>query len=503
MNPAAKQTASPTRPLPLVIGVTGHRDLRPQDRGQLETTVRQILEQLQADYRHTSLVLLSALAEGADCLVAQVALDLGIRLIVPLPMPEEEYKREFTSDNARAEFYRLLQQAEKSFPLPPISETVGNAGNSEAGRNQAYALVGAYIARNSQILLALWDGADSTTTCGTAQVVRFKLRGVDAPWGPKRNPLDPVDSGPTCQVVTPRASVAEEPADAFMVRLLLPTDAAEQAIREIHPPFRLLSNRTAERVHRRILRRMDRFNRDVGRRWGVLAQRSEQSMGHVFSAATAMHLPASATSALAYYGVADALALHYQRWTLRSVRAIVLLVMAAAICYQIYASAEPKPLWLLIGYLATFVGAYLVYAWGRWGLDCHNKYLDYRALAEGLRVRMFWRLAGIKTQVADRYLSKQHSEMDWIRQAIRVWTIPAHADTASAELAAADPARLQLVLDHWVKDQERFFQKAAKRNERRARLFVALSSGFFFLAGFGLAVVKVSPLNIDLPSVSY
>ena len=139
MNQPAKLAMSPSRPLPLVVGVTGHRDLRPRDRGPLETTVRQILQQLQADYRHTSLVLLSALAEGADCLAAQVALDLGIRLIVPLPMPEEEYKREFSSDDARAEFDRLLHQAEKSFPLPPIDGSVGNVEDGDAKRAEAYA----------------------------------------------------------------------------------------------------------------------------------------------------------------------------------------------------------------------------------------------------------------------------------------------------------------------------------------------------------------------------
>src|ERR1019366_4670803 len=304
--------------------------------GQLETTVRQILEQLQADYRHTSLVLLSALAEGADCLVAQVALDLGIRLIVPLPMPKEDYKREFTSDDGRAEFDRLLQRAEKSFPSPTLGESDSNA--------QRYAQVGAYIARNSQILLALWDGG-ATKTGGTAQVVGFKLNGIDPPFAPKRNPLDPVDSGPVCQMVTPRASGANEPADAFAVWLRLPADGAERADRQIFVPFHLLSNRKAERVHRRILRRMDRFNQDVGRRRDVLATQGEKCMDQVIPAATAKQLPGSIHSALTYSGIADALARHYQRWTLRSVRGIVLLVLAAAICFQLYSAWELKPLW--------------------------------------------------------------------------------------------------------------------------------------------------------------
>jgi hypothetical protein len=471
MHQPAKQAVSASRPLPLVVGVTGHRDLREQDRGQLVATVRQILLQLKADYPHTSLVLLSALAEGADRLVAQVALDLGILLIVPLPRPVQEYKQEFTSDEARAEFDRLLHRAGRSFDLPSIDARAGSAG--------------AYIARNCQILLALWDGGAAENASGTAEVVRLKLGGADSPLDAPRNPLDPVDSGPVCQVVTPRASVPV--AEPFTVRLLLP----EQHSRQVPVPYHLLSKHKAEKVHRRIVRRMDRFNRDVGRHWDGLAGQRQQSMDHVFAPDAAKHLPASVHAALTYYGVANALALHFQRWSLRSVRAIVLLVMAAAICYHVYSALKPQPpLWLLIGYLATFLCAYVVYGC-HWGLDSHNKYLDYRALAEGLRVRMFWRLAGVKTQVADRYLSKQHSEMDWIRQAIRVWTIPAHADTGDLEFHRPDPARLQLVLDRWVKYQRDYFQKTARSNDRRALVCVVISSGFFLLAGFGLAIVKV------------
>ena len=41
------------------------------------------------------------------------------------------------------------------------------------------------------------------------------------------------------------------------------------------------------------------------------------------------------------------------------------------------------------------------------------------ALAEGLRIQIFWRLAGISDAAADHYLRKQRSELDWIRRAMR------------------------------------------------------------------------------------
>ncbi|HEY4403702.1 MAG TPA: hypothetical protein VGN55_03535, partial [Xanthobacteraceae bacterium] len=61
--------------LPLVIGVTGHRDLREQDVARLEAEVAGIIARLRHDYLEddgeTPIIVLSALAEGADRLVAR------------------------------------------------------------------------------------------------------------------------------------------------------------------------------------------------------------------------------------------------------------------------------------------------------------------------------------------------------------------------------------------------------------------------------------------------
>ena len=81
--------------LPLVIGVTGHRDLRVQDIPELEAAVRNVLAELHAMCPKTPLVLLSPLAEGADRLVARVALADGATLVAPLPLARAEYEKDF------------------------------------------------------------------------------------------------------------------------------------------------------------------------------------------------------------------------------------------------------------------------------------------------------------------------------------------------------------------------------------------------------------------------
>src|ERR1700704_5759523 len=125
--------------LPLVIGVTGHRDLRDEDVPRLEAKVAAIIARLRHDYLaddvETPIIVLSALAEGADRLVARVALAQGARLIAPLPMPREEYRRDFEpglKPGNAAEFDELLAQAIAA-PVMPF----GHGNSLEAVRTNS------------------------------------------------------------------------------------------------------------------------------------------------------------------------------------------------------------------------------------------------------------------------------------------------------------------------------------------------------------------------------
>ncbi len=177
-------------PLPLIIGVTGHRDLRAEDTPRIEGAVRSEFERLEQLYPTTPFVLLSALAEGADRLVAKVALEQGMRLIAVLPMPISVYETDF-DEPSRKEFYSLLQAAEHFFELPLMdglqSEDVAEHGK---GRAMQYARVGAHLSAHSTILLALWDGIHLNKMGGTSQVVRFKLEGIPTPFAPAHSELE-------------------------------------------------------------------------------------------------------------------------------------------------------------------------------------------------------------------------------------------------------------------------------------------------------------------------
>lgn len=117
--------------LPLIIGITGHRDI-PHDQDDddvpaIEKSLAAELEKIQAAGPSTPLLLLSPLAESADRIVASLFLRLRAEgkihqlssLIVPLPYELEEYKKSFTG--ADPEFDNLLGQADKYFVVPELT----------------------------------------------------------------------------------------------------------------------------------------------------------------------------------------------------------------------------------------------------------------------------------------------------------------------------------------------------------------------------------------------
>lgn len=185
--------------LPLVFGVSGHRDLVIADVPRLRKHLSKVFAAFRAAYQHTPFRLLSPLAEGADRLTAEVALTSEIGLLVPLPMKQKEYERDFPTAKSLAEFRGLLALAESHWEMPIVADS------DIEGRTRQYAEVGDFIARHSHVLILLWDGSDNRKIGGTAWVKKRREHWIKAASSPSRG-IVPLAYGPTIQVVTPRAS---------------------------------------------------------------------------------------------------------------------------------------------------------------------------------------------------------------------------------------------------------------------------------------------------------
>jgi hypothetical protein len=160
----------------LTVGVTGHRDLPDGDHSEIESRVETFFRKLQKTFPDLPLQLITALAEGADQLVARVALNLDIPVVVILPMERSDYERDFGSSESRFAFRTLLKQARQVITLPQVSPA--EPGMELENRQRQYAQLGIFVSNHCQILLALWDGKEGTALGGTGQVVRYHLTAV-------------------------------------------------------------------------------------------------------------------------------------------------------------------------------------------------------------------------------------------------------------------------------------------------------------------------------------
>jgi hypothetical protein len=103
---ALSQLASTNRS-PLIVGVSGHRDLHASCIDRATREVIAFFDQLAALVPNTPIRVMVGMAAGADMLVASAALERDLAVDAVLPMPLEEYSNDF-SPALLTELRRLL-----------------------------------------------------------------------------------------------------------------------------------------------------------------------------------------------------------------------------------------------------------------------------------------------------------------------------------------------------------------------------------------------------------
>ncbi len=113
-------------------------------------------------------------------------------------------------------------------------------------------------------------------------------------------------------------------------------------------------------------------------------------------------------------------------------------------------------------------------------LGLQEKFQDYRAIAEALRVQLYWGIAGVPASVSDHYLRKQSGELGWIQFALRGPSLWA----ASVAEICRTPSR-HTVITGWIENQRRFFEDKAELHKRAAERGEVLTTLFVVLGVLG------------------
>ncbi len=483
------------RGIPLLVGVVGHRDLVPGEVPAIRAAIERLLRELRDTQPHVRVKLLTSQADGADLLAADVAHRLGIEIVALLPFPEAQCRAELGSDAAREVFDRTMAGAQKLEVACAVEAAGGGAEQLQEARDRQFERAGELIARYSSLVIAVWDGQDTEHRAGTARCIERRRGRL----GPSEG--DPQSAAPSSLLFATDNDLIYE---IRCSRLTNPAPGAAAAVQ-------VLGFLTGQSAPRRIeqgippglatlLAKTAAFNRDVAGYGERIA-----SHGRPLAAGMAGPVPEAMQFIDRLFVPADWLAVHFRRCFTRALVArFSLWALMAYLLVAFKHSPDGVHGFLTIAAVLVVFGlGWLLALWaGRRAWD--RRYLDYRALAEGLRVDFYWELSGVRAHFDDAFahetfLQKQDTQIEWIRAAMRNVTL-----RCALCASVAPPNGLEEALAAWVgradpaagSGQLAYYGRSAARLERRVANAERIAHAMLF---GGLLLALVLAANVALP----
>jgi len=485
--------------IPFLIGVVGHRDLVADEIPLIRAAVARLLERLRAENSDVPLRLLCSMAAGADLLVAEIAAESGIPMVALLPYARALCREDLGSEAERINFDRLCDMSEVVELGLPEDASARDLEPGSGTRERQLQRAGALIARYSGLMIAVWNGVDTDFRAGTARAIEFRRRGVipsgEALVFPRDVLLSAQSDDLNFEIRCSRLSRPTPPG----VAVLGFTGSASRGGEQLPAPLRTTFERLAE------------FNRDVD----SSAERIATS-GRRLSQPSPTPIPRSLNYLDRLFTAADWLGSYHRRCFTLALRSRYLLwaLMAFLLIAFKKDSLGRAAIAEIAGVLVVFLLGTLLAIWAHrraW----HRKYLDYRALAEALRVDFYWELAGVRKEfdgefAHESFLQKQDAELQWIRNAMRA---------VSLELAIHPSGSIgegfAFVYAHWIGDdhptsgtgQMSYYRRRLRQLTRgihvseridRALLFGGLVLALAFALDVALRTASIQLLPIAL-----
>ncbi len=452
--------------IPLVIAVTGHRDLVDREKPAITAAVKTFLEEMVEQNPDRRIQLYSALAEGSDQLAAQVAHELGLDVIAVLPMDVQTYRTDFKHQSSKREFEQCLKLAAETIELLPAhgvsAEEIEHQGPN---RDAQYAQLGVFLAAHCHILLAIWDGKTSDHMGGTADVVHFHHDNAmpgytDSVFATQQMLIDD-ESDLVYHIVCSRDRDEGQPAAG-----LNPLETWWFS-KDVDEP----RSNTMPVQHKTIFARSAEFSRDSIRYQDLI----QTAAYPLITANDRASLPEQVEAINTTFCAADVLAMHYQRKVIQTLRITHILAFCMGLSFIFYADVETERAFM-VAFLCFFLVSAVIQSIAK-RRSWHRKYLDYRALAEGLRVQFYWAAAGVRDENEyqfphDNFLRSQESEVGWIRNVMRVAGLRTNAARWNKK------SGLEFVLREWIGDKQRgqlgYFSARTRDRERKNRITESL-----------------------------
>ncbi len=467
--------------IPIVVGITGHRDIPPSQVTTILDSIDKCLDKFDINYPNSPKILISGLAEGIDQIAAVLALKKGWGLYAALALPRNEFIQTFDQPNTENSVKTFNELISKATYVEEIN--VSNTPSPEC-----YINVSHFIASKSQWLIACWDGKDSKIKDGgTSYTVKVFKDGI-----PSITPEVP-DNGPITWINTHRNfSLNSNPPGETIDLAPTTSQVSIDAIQSVNDKKYL-------NIWEKIIKKIDQFNEKASLLLDEDFEKIDKKRKNYLQIKDA--LSASSEKASWLFAVSDELSMQSAKKRSMGVLGLVLGSVLALTCHAIY-SDSPITHWswqmasLLVAlftaltvvdlpvWLKNILPSFLVFN----VKQIEDNYLDYRALAESCRVQYFWSVAGLKESASHYYLREQRDETEWIRQAVlntQLFKID--------EGYTLDSRKVEYILNAWILDQKKFFvnsKKSMHYHEYQEKRLGSISK-YFFLIGISLTLISL------------
>jgi hypothetical protein len=356
--------------LPYVIGVVGHRNIVEESKEDASNHFEKILKRYKTKYPNTPILVVTSLAEGADQLIAEVAIKVeGVFLGVLIPMGIEKYLETFSSDSAREEFNKFCA---KAIFVRDTSIDMVYEDNSDAFRSNTREL-----SNNADLLIALWDGIASNQVGGTSDTLYYKLKKIHRPKNLTDVALNQKEFGSAIVIPVSRTGDQTKPIKKNPYSLK-PVSLEETSIDEASD---LLA------VSKHNWNKLKFESQSPSLTYSEILTKNALSLAEKMRKKFIVALLVILTSSFL-----TIVAIEIQSRSTSKIISVttILVALSAFVIYQIVTKLEIK-----------------------------DKYHQFQAVAEAGEIQQLWSKVGIPEDVSDYFLTGINSSFDWMRSLVR------------------------------------------------------------------------------------
>ncbi|RME83806.1 MAG: hypothetical protein D6771_05330 [Zetaproteobacteria bacterium] len=172
------------------------------------------------------------------------------------------------------------------------------------------------------------------------------------------------------------------------------------------------------------------------------------------------------------FATADGVAQNFRDIALGHFRLVAALVFLAVVAIKVADHLEAYRLWGGAAFAALFaVLLGIQYDFHR--RKDHHRHLEYRMLAEGLRVQIAWIVAGLQDPVCDHQPIKQLRKSEWVWHALRGLHAQAMAGGCPSLMT---PDTLKEVREQWIDDQKNYLERKIEGKKRKHAWSIKIDS---------------------------